>query len=142
MNRRVSVPARLRPETLKMRFFTELQEAGVMTPNDAADVIDSTRRRQSREDEMLDIDDSEMFLKVRSPGDRHYREVPFGRHTFLELREDIAHKFGVKPVQVMQVFKEPDILIADDDDVGRLKPGTVLEVNIKKGSSMQSGKAF
>ena len=29
------------------------------------------------------------------------------------------------------MFKEPDILIADDDDVSRLKPGTILEVNIK-----------
>jgi len=35
---------------------------------------------------------------------------------------------------VLQVFKEPDILIADDDDVSRLKPGTVLEVNIKNFS--------
>ena len=34
-------------------------------------------------------------------------------------------------MQVLQVFKEPDILIADDDDVSRLKPGTVLEVNIE-----------
>ena len=41
--------------------------------------------------------------------------------------------FDCKPVQVAQVFKEPDILIADDDDVSRLRPGTVLEVNIKKG---------
>jgi len=46
--------------------------------------------------------------------------------------EEIAFKFDCKPVQVLQVFKEPDILIADDDDVSRLKPGTVLEVNIKK----------
>jgi hypothetical protein len=30
------------------------------------------------------------------------------------------------------VFKEPDILVADDDDVSRLRPGTVLEVNIDK----------
>ena len=36
-------------------------------------------------------------------------------------------------MHVLQVFKEPDILIADDDDVSRLRPGTVLEVNIKKG---------
>ena len=47
-------------------------------------------------------------------------------------RQEIAHKFDVKPVHVAQVFKEPDILVADDDDVSRLRPGTVLEVNIDK----------
>ena len=62
----------------------------------------------------------------------HYREIPFGRQSYLELREEIAHKFDCKPVQVAQVFKEPDILVADDDDVSRLRPGTVLEVNIDK----------
>lgn len=130
--RRASKPAKLRPETLKMRFFTELQEAGVMAPDDAAEVIDNTRRRQTRDDELVSVEDSTVFLKVRVPGERHYREIPFGRQSYLELREEIAHKFDCRPVQVLQVFKEPDVLIADDDDVSRLKPGTVLEVNIKK----------
>ena len=31
-----------------------------------------------------------------------------------------------------RTIKEPDILVADDDDVSRLRPGTVLEVNIDK----------
>ena len=132
VTRRASKPAKLRPETLKMRFFTELQEAGVMAPDDAAEVIDNTRRRQTRDNELVSIEDSTVFLKVRVPGEKHYREIPFGRQSYLELREEIAHKFECKPVQVLQVFKEPDILIADDDDVSRLKPGTVLEVNIKK----------
>ena len=46
-----------------------------------------------------------MFLKVRVPGERHYREIPFGRQSYLELREEIAFKFDCKPVQVLQVFK-------------------------------------
>ena len=41
---------------------------------------------------------------------------------------------------MLQVFKEPDILIADDDDVSRLKPGTVLEVNIKNFSGYKSAQ--
>jgi WD repeat-containing protein 35 len=131
VSRRASKPAKLRPETLKMRFFTELQEAGIMAPDDAAEVIDNTRRRQTRDDEMVSVEDATVFLKVRVPGERHYREIPFGRQSYLELREEIAHKFECKPVHVVQVFKEPDILIADDDDVSRLKPGTILEVNIK-----------
>jgi hypothetical protein len=32
-------------KTLEMRFFTELQEAGVMAPDDAAEVIANTKRR-------------------------------------------------------------------------------------------------
>ena len=132
VTRRASKPAKLRPETLKMRFFTELQEAGVMAPDDAAEVIDNTRRRQTREGEMVAVEEAAVFLKVKVPGERHYREIPFGRQSYLELREEIAHKFDCKPVQVAQVFKEPDILIADDDDVSRLRPGTVLEVNIDK----------
>jgi WD repeat-containing protein 35 len=140
VTRRASKPARLRPETMKMRFFTEIQEAGVMAPDDAAEVIDNTRRRQTRQGEMVTIEDSSVFLKVRVPGERHYREIPFGRQSYLELREEIAHKFECKPVQVLQVFKEPDILIADDDDVSRLKPGTVLEVNIKNFSGYKSAQ--
>ena len=140
VTRRASKPARLRPETMKMRFFTELQEAGVMAPDDAAEVIDNTRRRQTRQGELVTIEDSSVFLKVRVPGERHYREIPFGRQSYLELREEIAHKFECKPVQVLQVFKEPDILIADDDDVSRLKPGTVLEVNIKNFSGYKSAQ--
>ena len=46
VTRRASKPARLRPETMKMRFFTELQEAGVMAPDDAAEVIDNDGHRQ------------------------------------------------------------------------------------------------
>ena len=132
VTRRASKPAKLRPETLKMRFFTELQEAGVMAPDDAAEVIDNTRRRQTREGEMVAVEEAAVFLKVKVPGEMHYREIPFGRQSYLELREEIAHKFDCKPVQVAQVFKEPDILVADDDDVSRLRPGTVLEVNIDK----------
>jgi hypothetical protein len=39
----------------------------------------------------------------------------------------LGFRFNLRPH-----VKEPDILVADDDDVSRLKPGTVLEVNIKK----------
>ena len=91
-----------------------------MAPDDAAEVIDNTRSRQTRQGEMVTIEESSLFLKVRVPGERHYREIPVGRQSYLELREEIAHKFECKPVQVLQVFKEPDILIADDDDVSRL----------------------
>ena len=132
VTRRASKPAKLRPETLKLRFFTELQEAGVMAPEDAAELIDNTRRQQTREGEMVALEEAAMFLKVKVPGERHYREIPFRRQSYLELREEIAHKFDCKPVQVAQVFKEPDILVADDDDVSRLRPETVLEIIIDK----------
>ena len=68
VTRRASKPAKLRPETLKMRFFTELQEAGVMAPDDAAEVIDNTRRRQTREGEMVAVEEAAVFLKVKVPG--------------------------------------------------------------------------
>ena len=35
---------------------------------------------------------------------------------------------------VHKIYKEPDILIADDDDVIRLLPTTVLEVIFKAGT--------
>jgi WD repeat-containing protein 35 len=81
---------------------------------------------------MVSGEDDAVFLKVKVPGERHYREIPFGRRHYLELRENNARKFDCKPVQVAQVFKEPDILVADDDGVSRSRPGTVLEVNIDK----------
>ena len=33
-----------------------------------------------------------------------------GRQSYLELREEIAHKFDCKPVQVLQVFKVGGLL--------------------------------
>lgn len=72
-----------------------------------------------------------MSLKVKVPNERYYREIPFGRQTYLELREEIALKFRVKPVQVLQIFKVPDTLIADDDDVARIAPDSILEVLLK-----------
>ena len=70
------------------------------------------------------------FLKVRKPGEKFYREIPFGTQTYLGLRDAIARKLKCKPGQVAHVHKEPDVLIADDDDVLRLMPGTLLEVRL------------
>lgn len=132
IQRRASAPAKLRPETLKIRFFTELQENAVLTPEDAAVVIDNTRRMRKKA-ETLSVEQSEhsICIKVKVPNERYYREIPFGRQTYLELREEIALKFKVKPVQVLQIFKVPDTLIADDDDVARIEPNTVLEILLK-----------
>jgi WD repeat-containing protein 35 len=118
---------------LKIRFFTELQEAAVLTPEDAATIIDNTRRMRAKVDKQaigLPIDQA-VSLKVKVPNERYYREIPFGRQTYLELREEIALKFRVKPVQVLQIFKVPDTLIADDDDVARIAPDSILEVLLK-----------
>ena len=75
--------------------------------------------------------DQAVSLKVKVPNERYYREIPFGRQTYLELREEIALKFRVKPVQVLQIFNVPDTLIADDDDVARIAPDSILEVLLK-----------
>ena len=45
----------------------------------------------------------------------------------------IGEKLGVKPSAILQIHKEPDILVGDDDDVARLKPNTMLEVRLRKG---------
>ena len=74
------------------------------------------------------------FLRVKRPNEDYYREIPFGMQTYLTLREEIAVKFGIKPNMVHKIYKEPDILIADDDDVIRLLPTTVLEVIFKAGT--------
>ena len=68
------------------------------------------------------------YLKIRKPGDKFYREVPFGAQTYLGMRDAIARKLKCKPGQVVHVHKEPDVMIADDEDVIRLLPGTLLEV--------------
>jgi hypothetical protein len=34
-------------------------------------------------------------------------------------------------VQVLQIFKVPDTLIADDEDVTRIAPDSVLEILLK-----------
>ena len=133
ISRRASAPAKLRPETLKIRFFTELQEAAVLTPEDAATVIDNTRRMRMKTDtvEQHATEGVAVCLKVKVPNERYYREIPFGCQTYLELREQIAIKFKVKPVQVLQIFKVPDTLIADDEDAVRIQPNAVLEILLK-----------
>ena len=133
INRRASVPAKLRPETLKIRFFTELQETAVLSPEDAAMVIDNTRRMRDKAEHQVvgQPVDKAVCLKVKVPNERFYREIPFGCQTYLELREEIALKFRVKPVQVLQIFKVPDTLIADDEDVMRIAPDSVLEILLK-----------
>ena len=135
ITRRASEPARLRPDTMKMRFFTELQEYGVLSPEDAAEIIDTTRQALPGEKQGKGAtDDSMSFLRVKRPNEDYYREIPFGMQTYLTLREEIAVKFGIKPNMVHKIYKEPDILIADDDDVIRLLPTTVLEVIFKAGT--------
>jgi hypothetical protein len=118
---------------LKIRFFTELQEAAVLSPEDAATVIDNTRRIRAKamDKQIVATDDIAVTLKVKVPNERYYREIPYGRQTYLELREDIAMKFRVKPVQVLQIFKVPDTLIADDEDVLRITPDSILEILLK-----------
>ena len=135
ITRRASEPARLRPDTMKMRFFTELQEYGVLSPEDAAEIIDTTRQALPGEKQGKGAtDDSMSFLRVKRPNEDYYREIPFGMQTYLTLREEIAVKFGIKPNMVHKIYKEPDILIADDDDVIRLLPTTVLGVIFKAGT--------
>ena len=48
-----------------------------------------------------------------------------------DLREEIALKFAVRPLQVVQVTKGNDVLVGDDEDVSRLTPGTMLDVILK-----------
>ena len=52
--------------------------------------------------------------------------------TWQELRTEVAAKYGVRPRDVREVYVPPDLLIADDDDVARLAPGTLLEVVLHK----------
>ena len=142
-----------------------LQESGVMSANDCAAVIESTKSAVSKLEEDEQANTFEAFIKIKQPGDRFYREIPFGMLTFTELREEIADKLGVDPNSILQVrgpsrlrsvghscrsqqglgychlpdedpawglqvHKEPDILVGDDDDVARLKPGTLLEARL------------
>ena len=105
----------------------------MLSPEDAAMVIDNTRRMRDKAEHQVvgQPVDKAVCLKVKVPNERFYREIPFGCQTYLELREEIALKFRVKPVQVLQIFKVPDTLIADDEDV--IAPGadSVLEILLK-----------
>ncbi|GHP09743.1 hypothetical protein PPROV_000847800 [Pycnococcus provasolii] len=86
LTRRASEPARLRPETLKIRFLTELQEYGVLKATDAADVIDATKPVHGQGDDGSgDGSGGRTYLKIRKPGDKFYREVPFGAQTYLGM---------------------------------------------------------
>ena len=133
ITRRASVPARMRPDTMKLRFFTELQEFGVLRPEDSAEIIEATRQALPEEEKVgkAAYDDALSFLKVKKPEETFFREIPFGIQTYVGLRDEIARKFAVKPLTVQKIYKEPDILVADDDDVIRLLPGTVLEAIIR-----------
>ena len=159
--RRRAAPGMLRPETLKQRFFAELAAAGVMSHAAVAEVLADTNAVQETLDtvsgryqdpnapgrgppkggaEAIARGRSalEMVLFVRLPGEAFHREVPFGMMTWYELRTEIAAKLGVRPRDIGQVVKHPNILVADDDDVARLAPGTLLEVTLKGGSMAPS----
>eukprot|EP00793_Prasinoderma_coloniale_P005699 PRCOL_00004173-RA len=131
ITRKASEPARLRPDNMKTRLFTELQEAGVLTPDDAAEIIDSSRRVSTKPAALDKGDDPMAALRVRCPGDKYYREIPYGMRTYEDLREEVAIKFGVRPLQVVQITKGNDVLVGDDEDVSRLVPGTMLDVLLK-----------
>ena len=45
---------------------------------------------------------------MRCPGDKYYREIPYGMRTYEALREEVAIKFGVRPLQVVQITKGND----------------------------------
>ena len=113
-----------------MRFFTELQETAVLSPEDAAMVIDNTRRMRDKAEHQVVGQRWTRLLPQLKGSQRFYREIPFGCQTYLELREEIALKFRGKPVQVLQIFKVPDTLIADDEGVHRLAR-CVLEILLK-----------
>lgn len=147
LRRRRSAPATLRPEALKQRLFSELAAAGVLSHAHAAEALHETRAQQetleARSGRFLDPDapgrappkqppPSELILRTRLPGDAFHREIPFGLMTWQELRTEVAAKYGVRPRDVQEVYVPPDLLIADDDDVARLAPGTLLEVVLRK----------
>ena len=122
------------PDIERTRWLAELAARGVLSPEDAAEIIDTTRQALPGEKKGKGAtDDSMSFLRVKRPNEDYYREIPFGMQTYLTLREEIAVKFGIKSNMVHKIYKEPDILIADDDDVVRLLPTTVLEVIFKAG---------
>ena len=157
--RRRAAPGTLRPEALKQRFFSELAACGVMSHGDVAQVLGDTHAVQATLDPVTgrysDPDApgrgpprggkgkgmggsaaSDLVLCLRLPGEAFYREIPFGMMTWHELRSEIATKLGVRPQQLGTVVRWPhNILVADDDDVARLAPGTVLEVGLKRGAT-------
>lgn len=96
-------------------------------------IIEATRQALPEEEKVgkAAYDDALSFHKVKKPEETFFREIPFGIQTYVGLRDEIARKFAVKPLTVQKIYKEPDILVADDDDVIRLLPGTVLEAIIR-----------
>ena len=131
---------RLRPDALKTRFFGMLEEAGVLSADATAAILESTKSAAAATSDAEELvaaaaDAPEAFLKVKQPGERFYRELVFGVTTYAELREEVAAKFGVKPAAVTQIYREPDVLIVDDEDVARLRPNTTLEVRIRTAAS-------
>jgi hypothetical protein len=156
--RRRAAPGSLRPEALKQRFFSELAASGVMSHGDVAQVLGDTVAVQSTLDAVTgrysDPDAPgrgppksrgpagshvDLVLCLRLPGEAFHREIPFGMMTWHELRTEIATKLGVRPHQLGPVVRWPhNILVADDDDVARLEPGTVLECSLKRGATARS----
>ena len=156
--RRRAAPGTLRPEALKQRFFSELAASGVMSHGDVAHVLGDTQAVQSTLDAVTgrysDPDapgrgpprskgpagsPGDLVLCLRLPGEAFHREIPFGMMTWHELRTEIATKLGVRPHQLGPVVRWPhSILVADDDDVARLAPGTVLECSLKRGATPPS----
>lgn len=77
-------------------------------------------------------------MKVRQPGEQFYRQIFLVQPTTKELRDKIAHKFGVELGEISQIVLLPDIAILDDDDVGTLSSGDELELHIGKNNNDES----
>lgn len=76
---------------------------------------------------------TELVLKVKKQGDELYRQIFLTKLTFGELREKISTKFQLKIEEISTIVLLPDIAILDDDDVGTLTTGDVLEIRINCG---------
>lgn len=71
---------------------------------------------------------TELLLKVKKQGDELYRQVFLTQLSFIGLKQKIASKYNLSSEEKFCIVLLPDIAILDDDDVGTLSYGDVLEI--------------
>lgn len=71
-----------------------------------------------------------VVLKVKQTGEELYKQIFLTKPTLHELKAKIEKKLQLVLSEHSQIVLLPDVLILDDDDVGILSSGDILEIKV------------
>ena len=75
-----------------------------------------------------------IVVKVRESGERYFVEMELNEPTYTALLSACCEELELElePSDKVRIYKLPDVLVRKNKDVGRLKDGQKLEVEVIK----------